>query len=231
MPEDESTTTPETPAPTAGTGAPAPEATSPEKKYTDADLDRLQAKRAKEATRKALQDVADQLGVSVDEAKKIIEEKRQADEAAKSEIDRAREEAETAKRERDEARAEAAREAFEKRVYRKLSAAGVGAGMEDEAAEKRIAMARRLLDVATDATDEDIVEKITEIKADVPGLFTAKTEGGQPAPSGVTNGRPPASGQTTQSAMERGRERARARRPDPSTATDPFTGPGFRKVG
>jgi hypothetical protein len=230
MAEDPSTTPTETPPPAGDPVAPAPSPTDPPKTFTQEEMDRHAIRRAAEAKRAASKDLADQLGVSVDEAKKIIEGHRAKAEAEKTEVERAKEAESAAKAEADQAKQEAAKERFETRVYRKLSAAGVGAGMEDEAAEKQIARARRLLDVTLEATDEEIAGQIAEIKNDVPGLFTAKTEGGQTAPSGVTNGRPPAGGQGTQSAMDRGRERYRSGRPDPSKQTDPFTG-AIRRAG
>lgn len=222
MPEDPSTTTAETPPPAGDPVAPAPSpVTDPPKTFTQEDLDKYAGRRVGEAKRKAQQELADQLGVSVDEAKKIIEEKRQADEASKTEVDKAKEAAEQSKREADAAKAEAAKERFENRVYRKLSAAGVGAGMEDEAAEKQIARARRLLDVTVEATDDEIAAQIAEIKNDVPGLFTAKTEGGMP--SGVTGGRPPAGGQPAgPTGIEAGRELAR-KEAESRKATDPLS--------
>lgn len=231
MAEDPSTTPTETPPSTGDPVAPAPSPTEPPKTFTQEDMDKHAIRRASEAKRTAVKELADKLGMSVDEAASRLAKLAEQEEAEKTEVQRAQEAAAAAEARAQAAEQLAATESFEKRVYRKLSAAGVGAGMEDEAAEKQIARARRLLDVTHEATDEEIAGQIAEIKADVPGLFTAKTEGGQTAVSGVTGARPPAGGQGAPSPMDKGRERARALRPDPDKQTDPFSGPAFRRVG
>lgn len=235
MPEDPSTTTPETP-PTSGdpsASAPSP-ATEPPTTFTQEQFNREAGRIRAETKRAAAKELADQLGVSVDEAKQIIEDHRTKTEAEKTEVQRAQEALAAAQREAEEAKAAAAASEFETSLYKKLSAAGVGWGCEDEEADRRMGMARSILaglGITKQSSDEDIAEKIAVAKGDVPGLFTAKAEGGQTAVSGVTNGRPPAGGQGTQSAMERGRAKARALRPDPDQQTDPFSGPAFRRVG
>lgn len=231
MPEDPSTTTPETPPPSGDPSAPAPSpATDPPTTFTQEQFNREAGRIRAETKRAATKELADKLGCTVEEAAAKLAKLAEQEEAEKTEVQRAQELAAAAQREAETAKSEATREKFETRVYRRLSAAGVGAGMEDEAAEKQIARARRLLDVNPEATDEEIAEQIAEIKNDVPGLFTAKTEAGQTAVSGVTGARPPAGGQGTQSALDRGRERYRSTRTDPDKKTDPFTG-AIRRAG
>jgi hypothetical protein len=229
---DPSTTTTETPPPTGDPVAPAPPPLDPsEKKFTQEDVDRHAGRRAAEAKRTAAKELAETLGMTVEEATAKLAKLAEQEEAEKTEVEKAREDAAQARREATDAKAQAAQESFETKLFRKLSAAGVGAGLEAEAAEKRMAMARRLLDLTVDASDEDIAEKIAEIKTDVPGLFSVP-DGKTPAPSGVTSGAaPPAGGQATTSAIERGRQRYRSARPDPDKQTDPFSSPAIRRVG
>lgn len=235
MPEDPSNTPSETPPPTGEPAAPAPSpATEPPKTFTQEELDRYAGRRAGEVQRKTKQEIADQLGVSLDDAKKIIEAAREAEAAAKTEAQRELEAASQAKAEAEKAKADAAAERFQSKLERKLYAAGVGAGLTDSEDDQRkrdglMARALRMVDLAPDADDEAIAAEIEQIKADVPGLFTTATASS--APSGVTPSKPPTGGQPQTSALDKGRERARAMRPDPSKTNDPFAGPAFRKVG
>lgn len=224
MAEETSTPTTETPPATGDPVAPAPTAEAPT--VTQDVLNRIVGREKAEAKRKAQQELAEQLGVSVDEAKQIIEDKRKADEAAKSEVDKARDEAEQARREAEEARAQAAKDRFDAKLERRLAAAGVGAGIDDAGQrEGLMARALRLIDLSPDADDEQIAAEIEQLKKDIPGLFTAAKA---QAPSGVTGAAPPAS-QASKSPIERGRERARAARPDPDKQHDPFA--AFRRAG
>lgn len=207
--------------------------TTEEAKFTQADVDKHAGRRAAEAKRTAAKELAEKLGCTVDEAVAKLKKLADQEENEKTEIQRAQDAAAAAEARAKEAEARAAKSEFEQRVYTKLSAAGVGAGCEDEEADRRIAMARSILTglgITQESSDDDIAEKLTQAKADVPGLFTAKSEKNG-APSGVTGGKPPAGGQGVQSAMDRGRERYRSGRPDPDKQKDPFDGPAFRRAG
>lgn len=201
-----------TPAPTTNTPT-LPGTTEPEKKYTDADVDRLQAKRAATAEKAALAKVAEDLGMSVADAKKLIAAQREAEDAKKDALTRAEEQLAAAQRDAETARNEAARLAHTAKVERKLRAAGA----DDGTAFRGV----RLVEAGPDATDEDLDAEIAQLVADVPGLFPndpnrKPVNGDKPrAPSGVTAGaQPPAGGQGTQSLLERGAERVRASRTD-----------------
>jgi ribosomal protein L13E len=63
----------------------------PEYKYTDRDLDKYKGTARKEGREAASRELADQLGVSVDEAKQIISDHRKREEAQKTELDKANE--------------------------------------------------------------------------------------------------------------------------------------------
>lgn len=212
-----------TPAPTTNTPT-LPGTTEPEKKYTDADVDRLQAKRAATAEKAALAKVADDLGMSVADAKKLIAAQREAEDAKKDALTRAEEQLAAAQRDAETARSETARLAHTAKVERKLRAAGA----DDGTAFRGV----RLVEAGPDATDEDLDAEIAQLVADVPGLFPndpsrQPAETSKPrAPSGVTPGAaPPPGGQGTTTSIERGRERARAAKAtSPSEPVDPFAG-------
>ncbi|GEM_PF-6318760 len=148
----------------------------------------------------------------------LAAQKSEQDKAAMDDAARAKTEAEEARAEAARIKEDAARERLTAKIERKLAAAGVGAGLEPEAAEKAIARAVRLVNVDLDADDDTITAEIDTLKADVPGLFTptghtgAGAAGGPPAPSSVTGGGKPGNGTTPQRGIEAGRELARKER-------------------
>lgn len=82
-----------------GTGTPAPPATTPAK-FTQEDVDRINADTRRKAEEAATRKVLEQLGVDdVEKAKQIIEARKAADDAAKSELQKAQEENERLKSE------------------------------------------------------------------------------------------------------------------------------------
>lgn len=181
--------------------------------------ERARVKKAgeKAGRRAAAKDLADQLGVTVAEAKKIIADHKKAAEDNKSEVDRAKAEAAEAKRERDDAKAQAAADRLAAKIVRRL----VKAGIDPDAADR----AARLVDVEdTDADVDDIDEAISELRDELPGLFAGRTsdddsdgDGAKPrkqkAP-GSTKAKPPKGGQATKDALKKGAEEARRRYPE-----------------
>lgn len=229
------TPTPPAPAPAAAAPAPEPKPTE-EKTFTQADLDKYAARARSEGKKSATNEVAEALGIPVEDAKKIIAAHQEAEAAAKTEAERARDEAAAAKAEADKAKADAAQELFKAKLERKLTRAGVGAGLTDsEEDEKKrqslMARAVRLVDLEADADDEAIATEIEQLKADVPGLFTSASAAPASAPSGVTPSKPPSGGQSSVSPLDKGRSRYRSGRPDPEKKTDPFAGSAIRRVG
>lgn len=214
--------TPPTPAASTPPAADPPASTSSDPTFTQAQVDQMVGRRASEAKRAAAKELAEQLGMTVDEAKTLIEERRQAAEAEKTELQKAQARATAAETERDQARSEKVQADRQALIDRKLLAAGVGQNATDQAtAEKLLVRARAALaitlpaDADADATDAEI----TETMALIPGLKGAPPANGETpkprAPSGVTAGaQPPAGGQGTQSLLERGAERVRASRTD-----------------
>lgn len=161
------------------------------KKFTQADLKRIAAKEKAEGKRAAEKALADSLGVSLDEAKKIIAKHRETEDANKSEAEREREKA---KQEREAAEAEkreAAAEKHEARIERALVAAGFSGD------DKRLARVRKMVTVEVGASYDDVLADVNEAKTEFPELFTSKTpDDGKDKrdgklPSSDPNGKPP----------------------------------------
>lgn len=207
-----------------------PPATTPDdgKQFTQADLDKHAGRRAAEAKRAAAKELADELGCTVEEAKQKLATLAEAEEAKKDELTKAQEAAAAAKADAEAARAEAARIQREQMIDRKLVAAGVGSGHPADKRESVLTRARAALQLAADADAEAIDAEIQATVELIPGLIAPQgpVNGDQrpSAPSGVTSGaQPPPGGQPAKTAIERGRELARSRRPaDPGG--DPLAG-------
>lgn len=199
---------------------PPPPKTDPAKSeqvFTQADLDNVAGRTRAEERRKAEQAVAEQLGVPIDEAKDIIEAKRQVDDAQKTEAQRAREEAD---REKETAKAVIAAAAEEKKAAkaeRALMAAGV------DVAKLGRATTLLLADVSDIEDAEKLKTSVESLKTDVPSLFGVAPPPG--APSSDPAGQPPAGGNGgTPKGMDAGRERARKEMERDTKSDDPFAG-------
>lgn len=120
---------------------------------------------AKEAAEKAL---ADKLGgASLDDVIAAAKAAKDAEDAAKSEAQRDREAAAAEKAEAEKIKAAAKAELHTTRITAALTAAG--------APEKAVA-AITVPGITVDSTADEIKAAVAKLKADVPGLFTAKPE-------------------------------------------------------
>ena len=191
------------PAP-AGTGTP------PAPTITTAEATKAAELAAANAKTAAEQAIAEQLGVTIEEAKKIVADKKAADDATKSEAQKALEAAQTAQAAADVARNEAEAERLAAKIERKLAAAGIP--------EASMARAGRLIAVSAGADDAAIDAEIAALKTEMPALFT--TPGGAPpappAGTGTPPPAPPAGGQAITTALERGKALAQQRHPQPA---------------
>jgi hypothetical protein len=150
------------------------------KTFTEEQLDRIVGKRAKEAETKAKQAaetaIAEQLGVTVQEAKKIIEASKQAEEAQKSEIDKLREQNESIKKDSETKVGEVEREHHIDRVKLNLIRAGVAlpedTAENPDASDKALDRVVGLVSVPVGASVEEIKDNIAELKTEFASLFT-----------------------------------------------------------
>jgi hypothetical protein len=151
---------------------------------TSTDDDAQRALNAREAAgkakgkRQALQEVADTLGMSLDEAKKFIDEKKAEDDAAMSEADRKLRDAEAKEAAANARIAEAARREREAAVVAALAAEGVTFERDDDGKLK--GKGARAVKLVTAELDDEadaaaISKAIDELKADVPDLFASST--------------------------------------------------------
>ena len=174
--------------------------------FTQEDVNRIATREKNQGRQAATQELAEELGVSLDEAKSIIQEARKKEESEKSEAQKAKDAADREKQEAETAKAEAARERYEARVERALLRAGI-----DGDDESKLSRLSRMITVEVDASQEDINADVDQIKTDFPELFGAKEEGGggrKPPPSSDPGGTPPKNRQQ-EDAFSKGAERAK----------------------
>ncbi len=161
-----------------------------EKTFSQDDVTAAATRAAREAERKTRQrveaDLAEQLGCTIDEAKAKLAAAEKADADKKTAADLALEAANTAKAEAAAEKAAAAKERLAAKVERKLVAAGVGQGIEDDPDGKKsaaaLARAARMVDLTPDADDDAIAAEIDALRAEIPALFTSTGSGETPPP-------------------------------------------------
>lgn len=164
MPAPEPTPTPDpepTPDPDSGK--------ADEKKFTQADLNKIAAKQKAEGRAAAEKAVVDLLGCTPAEAAEIVKKHREAEDATKSEAEK---EKAAAVKEREAAEAEkraAAAERHELQIERALTAEGFAGDA------KKLARVRRMVTVEVGATYEDVLADVQEAKTEFPELFGSKT--------------------------------------------------------
>jgi len=164
---------------------------SDQKTISQSDLSRLLAREKGEGKRAAEKAIADQLGVSVAEAKKIIDAAKEAEDAKKSEAEKEREAAAKEREAAEAAKRAAAVEVHEARIERALAAEGFAGD------DKKLGRVRKMITVEVGASYEDVLADVKDAKTDFPELFAAKTSGGDDGkkpgklPSGDPAGRPP----------------------------------------
>ena len=170
-----------------------PAGTQPEKTFTQADLDRIVQREKASASRSAASQLAESLGMSVDEAKKLIAEHAAAKDAAKTEAERNAEALTAARTEADRARAEAAAARHAVAIERELVRAGLA--LPDDPAEREEALSQAAALVRADpgADATALADAVKATKKRWPGLFaTAGKVGGSgdpgPGPRGGAKG-------------------------------------------
>lgn len=160
--------------------------------------------RVAEAERAAQRKLAESLGVSPEEAKKIIDERKNADLAAMSEAERAKAEAEQAKADAERALADARTLRHTALVERVLGTAGAPAdGVSDLVG---------LVKVDEGADEATVQAAVDAVKEKWPALFAASSAPVAPkpgAPSSVPLGTPPPP-KPNEDSFDRGKQRADA---------------------
>lgn len=182
-----------------------------EKTLTQSQVDDIVKGRVGETKRQTEEAIAKTLGVPIEEAKRIIEATRAAEDKEKSEATLAREKADREAKEADEAKAAAAKERHEAAVERALIKA-LPKDLDDDALDKKVARIGRLLDVEVGADADTIKKAVEALKKDEPLLFgvteDAGGDGGK-APDSDPKGKPPKK-KGSEDAFSRGQERAKA---------------------
>lgn len=215
----------------SGGGTPSPT-------FTQADLDRVATQQKAEGKRAAEKAIADQFGVSIEEAQRIIASARENEEKEKSEAQRARDAAEAEKKAAADEKAAAAAEKHSIAVERALIRAGIALPEKDTEADALLSRMARLVDAEVGADSETIRKAVEAVKADFPEKFTKPEEGeeggdgkggkggqGSGAPNSDPKGGPPKP-KLDNDAMERGRERAKAAAGTAGTGLGGYNLPG-----
>lgn len=171
-----------------------------DKVFTQEELNRIAAREKAQGRAAAEKQLAEDLGVTIEEAKAIITAHREQEEANKTEHQKAMEDAAERQRKADEAAATAQQTTHEATVERLLVRAGANPDLLDRAARSM------LLEVGAD--EATVNAEIDKLKNEVPSFFGG---GKQPPPSSTPGGSPPPGGQKIKTALERGAERAKAR--------------------
>ena len=172
------------------------------KTVTSEEMARIAAREKEEGRRAAQRELAEQLGVSVEEAKQIISNHRTAEEQNKTEAQREKEAAAAERAAAAQEKAAAAEERHRARIERSIMLAGV-------TDEKRIERISRLLDVEVGADPDAVSSAVATLKEEMPEIFGSTADGEAPKPpAGVPGGKPPKP-QVKDDAFTRGRERAK----------------------
>jgi hypothetical protein len=174
-------------------GGAAPEDDDPPARtFSQDDLNRIAAREKDQGRAAALNEVAATLGMPVDEAKKLLDAARAAEDARKTQAERDAETARQEKAQADQARSEAAAVVQRAKVERALLVAGLpavvadGAGRDaEEAAERLLERAVRLVDIPAGADAAAVAAVVTQLKQDLPALFS------RPAPPPLPGSTPP----------------------------------------
>ncbi|WP_256789828.1 hypothetical protein [Frankia sp. AvcI1] len=168
----------------AGTGT-GDSGTAAERTFSQADLDRIGAREKAQGRKAAAAELAEALGMSVDDAKRIIGEHQARAHADKTEVQRAAEARQAAELAAATAQAEAAQVRHGAAVERALLLAGVA--LPEDGADEALAGVARLVTAEPGADAAAITAAVTALKGRFPGLFAKPVTGaggasGDPGP-------------------------------------------------
>jgi hypothetical protein len=197
-----------------GTGTGAGTGTAPTDTVSKAEAQR-QADQARKDAEKALRE---QYGIGPDEVKKILDDRKAAEDARKDEVTKAQEAAAERERKAEEREREAAKRERAANVRAALLAANVKSD--------RLAKAELLVKVDDDADEEAIKAAVDAVKTETPEWFPTA---GAAVPTNLPGGPRPVATNTA-SGIAAGRERARKER-EARSANRPAFGEGLTVVG
>jgi hypothetical protein len=169
-----------------------------EKKFTQADLNKIGAKQKAEGRAAAEKAVVDLLGCTPAEAAEIVKKHREAEDATKSEAEKEKAKASQAASAAEKAKADAEQAKHESLIERALLRSGFTADDSDEG-QKKLTRVRKMITVEVGASFEDVLEDVKDVKADFPALFAEQQDpkdDGKKKPGKLPNsdpaGKPPA---------------------------------------
>lgn len=195
---------------TGGTGDPPKGDPKPPEGISQVEVTRIAAREKAEGKRAAEEAIAKQLGVSVEEAKRIITAAKATEDQQKTEAQRAREQAEAEKVTAEQEKQESAKERHAARVERALLRL-LPKDLDDAALDTKVTRISKLVDVEIGADADTITAAVTQLKKEMPELFPES--GGAPPPKGGPNGDPkggpPKGTGNKEDAFNRGMERAK----------------------
>lgn len=187
-----------------GEGDPKPDEP---KTFDQAEVNRIAAREKAAGKRAAEQALAESLGIPLEDAKKIIADHKAAEDAKLSEADRAKQKAEADAAEAAKLKNTGAGEVRTARIERALAAAKFPK-IDDDAATAKVV---RMVDVALDASYDDVKEAVAELAKDFPALFEAVKDDGKTKspklPGSAPSGKPPAPTGDNESKMAAGARR------------------------
>lgn len=164
--------------------------------FTQDELSRYTTKSARQAAAKARRDLAEQLGVSLEDAAKIIRDHREAEEQTKDEITKAREAAAAATTQAAALEQDLKRE----RLSRQVGAAllkrdGDKPGCDPEVVDTITDLAVSFAIDAPDGEDDPVAWAVSQARTRIPHVFTsAGGSGADDDDSSGDNGRLPGGG-------------------------------------
>lgn len=157
-----------------------------DKKFTQADLNKIGAKQKAEGRAAAEKAVIELLGCTPAEAAEIVKKHRETEDATKSEAEKERAKAAEERKAAEVAKREAATEVHEARIERALAAEGFAGD------DKKLSRVRKMITVESGATYEDVLADVQDAKTEFPEIFAGKTPGDDGKKPGKLPGSDPA---------------------------------------
>ena len=177
----------EPPAEPNSGGAGDPKPAESDKKYTDADVNKIARKHKADGEAAAAKKLADQLGMTVEEATAILTKHKQAEDANKSEAERERAAAAKEREAAEAAKREAGIEIHEARIERALAGNGLVIDTSTDEGKAKLARIRGMVTAQVGASYDDVLADVQALKKDFPAIFDSKAPegtGGNPAGAG-----------------------------------------------